>query len=1298
MAFSEGEINAIIRDDSEMETVIPRDYSPILHDTLRNNYHNIRTSITMSHTRITSEFQVRLSNLRPVEYADSRNYYPSRLGDHPNFVRLVKSILMTQFAARRTCVRINFSISLLILDPEDVFSPINFLWSSRSNNACLDSAYSIDSVTSLNRFVDEVLTPFSVENHLLKKLETLEERYSGELLPMAVNFYITVDTSTIFGARKTYAQRCLSDNECDRVDTCSRESDCLWKALSSVVTMDNDHRPIMRPCKRKRVNQRIAKRLKMQFKKWYNRQSFKNDYFTGPISPSGYDSRFFFMLERFLQMGIVLVDHSVVRKKRVGFFGLVDTNKKARCLKVKFASKERTNETVYLATDGRNHIRCVTNLPIFAHKFICQSCGKSYRFACELKRHKCKEDKFANSMLQKWIYSLPVNIEKTMSPENKLKSDTKCMHVLLNAVEGGNGIYVKMCFDLLGDDFLTKSVVVPDLHCATRIISENCTKAALVVLGERMVKNYTLLKRVEAECNDISLKTDPLRVENLLATKRGLVDFLSSFACYIQAGSADFNIGDVMHTMVSTLSEENSCNNFNIRFGGNVLQGVCIKGSPVKYMNLCEFAPTYKAPVAEESHVVDWADVMKKFEAHFGLSITGLTPGQIGHHLLANSMSSVEKRMFLTSSVAFQRRTFKENVRYGLLSFNGENVVSPNAPHEHKSVVAADFSKYYFSILTDPDNPKWLVTGIPVRYEERGNDGIFVPEKTRRRKTMANIFLRVMEEVFETSSISLLQSREVKFDGKPVDGYMEIDGVPIVTEFSGCAFHGYDETDTTNRVHNGICHLPKGVIRISHPGHLQTCDVCKVAESREYCFAKPSLWRMRDGENADSAHFFHKDRSYREIYAETKEKNSNIEKSGFKLLVVWECTLLKFWDKSISEFFAQWQLDVKSHANETLGGMMMQVCTNTFPLSRYPYLTERVIIELIKQGTLNGFVTITAEAGEKSREILQMVKPFFFRDSSGNPVQTFDIEKRCVSVCLLRELITNKLLDFNIIKIHEIFEFSLARTNPFARIRNPVQNALRIEGSSTFTKVLKATVNRSVGSLNYNATKHKKSILILEDEITQLNTSSSLSHCTRVNSNTVMMHLKNERPVCNSSHLHLGIVATGVAVMLRYIVSMRFFLEITIQRVNTDGLIGLSGKRHFPESLSVYRNLSLPFDAFLKRNDVTAKFIADYVQWKKEFFRHLGFCPVHEKQYMDFLLSSETCYTPFQCCRDYINNAAKFAIIVEFTGDYAVFKSVNSLVVFNSSTHEKYTKGAMYKKHEDDMFDVKRFNEARLML
>ena len=198
---------------------------------------------------------------------------------------------------------------------------------------------------------------------------------------------------------------------------------------------------------------------------------------------------------------------------------------------------------------------------------------------------------------------------------------------------------------------------------------------------------------------------------------------------------------------------------------------------------------------------------------------------------------------------------FKEKAIIAVdFSFNGEKIVNQNTPE--KAIIAVDFSKYYFSILTDPEKPKWLTVGMPIRYAERGKDGIFLPEKTRRRKTIAKLFLRLMEEVFETQTISLLHSREIRINGKPIDGYMEIDGKPTVIEFSGCSYHGRDETDITEQTHNGTCHLPKNVIEASDPEHFKNCEICKNAESKDYNFAKPSLWRLRDGETSDSKHFF----------------------------------------------------------------------------------------------------------------------------------------------------------------------------------------------------------------------------------------------------------------------------------------------------------------------------------------------------------------------------------------------------------------------------------------------------------
>ena len=177
MTFTETQINAIVRDDLDVENVLQRDYSPIIHDALRNNYHNARTRLIMAPGRYCSEIQIRMANMRPAQYASNRNYYPSLIGDNLNFVRFLRSVLITQFASRRICVRVNFSISLLILDPNSAFSPTHFLWSSRGNFACLDVAFSIHSWSTLDAFVNDVVAPFSIENYLLRKLESLEEKY-----------------------------------------------------------------------------------------------------------------------------------------------------------------------------------------------------------------------------------------------------------------------------------------------------------------------------------------------------------------------------------------------------------------------------------------------------------------------------------------------------------------------------------------------------------------------------------------------------------------------------------------------------------------------------------------------------------------------------------------------------------------------------------------------------------------------------------------------------------------------------------------------------------------------------------------------------------------------------------------------------------------------------------------------------------------------------------------------------------------------------------------------------------------
>ena len=1303
MTFSEGQINAIMRDETNVNTVLPRDYSSTIHPTLRNNYHNVKSALVLAPGRYTSEFAVRIANLRPSQFSARKDYWPSKFGEHENFLRLVKSILMTQFAKTRTCVHINFSISLIILDDEDPFNQSGtFLWSSRSNNACLDNAYSIESVSSLNNFVDNVVSRFSVENYLLKKLETLEEKYNGVIIPITTNFYITLNTSTIFGALEKNTPRSLSDNNCDNSGVCNSGNNCVWQALSALVTLDSEQWPVMRNGIRKRSNQQIARRLKARFLQWY-RHNYKNEYFVEPVSSSGYDSRLFHVLEQFLGVGIVLVEQVKLVKKAIGFYGLMDTTYVARCLKVKFASKRRGPNTIFLASDGKRHIRSVTNLPNFAHKYICSTCSKRYRHAHELKKHKCGQVKFRESRLHKWKYSLSLGIEKAFSMECVLKSDTKFMHVLINRVKDGDGISVKMCFDLLGDDYLTKLVTVPDLRCAVQLVTVNCTKAALLVLGERLKNNYSLMKRVESECNSVTLKSDPIKVENLLQVKKGLVDFLSSFACYIQVGCHDdFTTNDVMHSFLATLSEDYDCGSFGVRFGKNVIQGLSVKGSPVKYLSLAEFSSQFKECDAQDSHVTKWANTVGKFENYFGLNITGLTLGQVGHELMANSLTNVERRMFLTSPVAYQKQTYDVNVRYGLMSFDGPGVIAPQS--EFKLVVSADFSRYYFSILCNSEEK--INVGLPIHYKENGRDGVFVADKNRRRKSAANVFLKVIEAVLGTPVVSMINSREVIFDGKPVDGYFSLGDDTYICEVEGCSMHGLpkdgngDEDDIS--VHNGVCHLPKRVIDAEYPGHMQSCDVCVANSSREYSYVRPRLWRLSDKETVDSLHFYDKERTYRQIYDLTKQKIKSIKEAGFKVMAVWECDILKFWSRPVNEFFAQWGLKVKeTYHNVPLGKVMAETCSKAFPLSKHPYLKERQVLKYVKDGTLNGYVTVSCEFGPVSRALLGNIKPFFMRDKNGDAHQTFDIDKKCIPTSLLRELLNNaSFKDFTVTKVCDIFEFATAENNPFSRLKWPVLNALKEEGSSLFSQVLKICLNGQIGCWNYNPLRHKKSLLINENDIAHLNAPASLSHCTRVNDSKVLLHMKNDIPVSNLSHLHLNILGIGVAVMLRLVTGIKTYYgsSCSIGRINTDGIIIKFKENHPLDSLCELKKYSLVFDPFLVETNLNLEFLKNYLTWKKCYFKHLGVCPMHEKLYLECLAGESMPFSPSHCCKSYINTSAKYNLVIEFVGNVGVFKSVNSLMLGNTEDKSVYVKGSALRHLNIDDLSSKNVDDLALLL
>ena len=164
--------------------------------------------------------------------------------------------------------------------------------------------------------------------------------------------------------------------------------------------------------------------------------------------------------------------------------------------------------------------------------------------------------------------------------------------------------------------------------------------------------------------------------------------------------------------------------------------------------------------------------------------------------------------------------------------------------------------------------------------------------------------------------------------------------------------------------------------------------------------------------------------------------------------------------------------------------------------------------------------------------------------------------------------------------------------------------------------------------------------------------------------------------------MHLGIIATGVAVMLDFIVGVKRFFgdrQCVIQRVNTDGITLKMESGHLPECFREFKRLSIAFDGFLVRTDSSPQFLRNYVKWKKDFFKNLGFCELHEELYINCLASDTECFSPGECCTSYINTNAKYQLVIEFVGDIGIFKSVNSFFIGNTVDKTVFVKGSGFK-------------------
>ena len=129
-------------------------------------------------------------------------------------------------------------------------------------------------------------------------MNILNRKYpTGLLLPVSLQIHLTNCVNQIYGSRLAYPERGLSTKCCDEGER--GDNDCVWNALSAVVDVQADGAIAKRnlKCRKGRTEKRIAKRLKVAFKKWFSKMA--PDSHINLITERGFNSVALPYLEQF---------------------------------------------------------------------------------------------------------------------------------------------------------------------------------------------------------------------------------------------------------------------------------------------------------------------------------------------------------------------------------------------------------------------------------------------------------------------------------------------------------------------------------------------------------------------------------------------------------------------------------------------------------------------------------------------------------------------------------------------------------------------------------------------------------------------------------------------------------------------------------------------------------------------------------------------------------------------------------------------------------------------------------------
>ena len=734
-----------IRKDQEVSSL--DEYSPEFHLQIESDWRHLNNSLTHSTTLFANEARFRFAS---SDTAGQVDVWPARLSDCPALIQFMTAILWERFARRKQVISINMSPSLIVLDEDN---STHFMYSSRSSHSCLEESAILHDRKSYANFLHNTLPNYDLAAYIDRTLMTLNQKYSGLLLPLSLSLHFSKISSKIYGRENSYLERGLSS---------SSDSNCIWDVLSTLFDVQRG-RVIERHnlFKRGRSNSRIAKRLKISFLKWL---SINHRGVSNPICEKGFSEFGFSLLENFLERNIIVYQFEIRSAQKIEENGFVPTTRKTKYFKAEYISNSNHMKTVHLLSDKDHHLRAILNLKGFSAKFICEKCQRCFSKNHRLQLHKCREKRYVQNTLVHW----PQPIERTLLEQFGLQSKPRIDNrfALISLREDHDSFHVTiLCRSAGGGNCSQFSEKFATMKQLAVYVTEFLPKLAMAILGKRLQENAcflqsfdSLYEKCQKEAETAKFQEDQavLRLDMLKRIRGEIVRYLSNFHALLHVERVcSMNLLEELNQeiMICLLEKDIrpllSC----VRGRVNSISGV---GHPITYRSLAYYSTVFGETDQEAMSMFGTiCQVAKELRGAFRVNIwLSPTPVHLGKMILSQSLTAKDISSFYSPPKSLHQELASQS-KFGILA------AKRMAVHEQtdfKYGVCLDYSKFYSSIIASTSLP----AGKPLVWI-KSESGRFEMTRNRRHATLANLLFLFLEHVTPTVINCALNGKEKRY-------------------------------------------------------------------------------------------------------------------------------------------------------------------------------------------------------------------------------------------------------------------------------------------------------------------------------------------------------------------------------------------------------------------------------------------------------------------------------------------------------------------------------------------------------